>query len=32
VFSTTPPVPEPGVWAMLCAGLGVLAVMRRRRA
>jgi len=26
------PVPEPGVWAMLCAGLGVLAVMRRRRA
>jgi PEP-CTERM motif len=26
------PVPEPGVWAMLCAGLGLLAVVRRRRA
>ena len=26
------PVPEPGVWAMLVAGLGMLAVVRRRRA
>jgi hypothetical protein len=26
------PIPEPGVWAMLVAGLGVLAVVRRRRA
>lgn len=25
------PVPEPGVWAMLCAGLGVLTLVRRRR-
>jgi PEP-CTERM motif len=28
---TTTPVPEPGVWAMLCMGLGVLAVVGRRR-
>jgi hypothetical protein len=30
-FSSAAPVPEPGVWAMLCAGLGVLACMRRPR-
>jgi len=31
VFTTTP-VPEPGVWAMLAAGLGIVAFMRRRNA
>ncbi|MEZ5640163.1 MAG: PEP-CTERM sorting domain-containing protein [Burkholderiaceae bacterium] len=30
VFSTTP-IPEPGIWLMLVAGLGVVGVMRRRR-
>lgn len=25
------PVPEPGVWALLAAGLGVVAGVRRRR-
>lgn len=31
VFTTTP-VPEPGEWAMLLAGLGLIGFMRRRRA
>lgn len=32
VFATTAPVPEPGVWAMLAAGLGVIGLLRRRSA
>jgi hypothetical protein len=31
VYSMAAPVPEPGAWAMLCAGLGLVAFMRRRR-
>ena len=30
-YSSAAAIPEPGAWAMLCAGMGLVAFMRRRR-